>query len=108
MAFKSYHNINSATDGTTVTLIRQGESAGNLKSIVIVSADIAANSCALFLRNDTELVPYYILGKTSLPAGATLLLDSDDMLAFNNSSSGYSLYLQMYDATTKLNVLLKK
>jgi hypothetical protein len=36
------------------------------------------------------------------------LLDSDDMLGFNNSLSGYSLNISMGSATDLINVLIRR
>jgi len=108
MSFQNFYNINTATDGTIVTLIQQGQNVGNLKAIIITSTDSASNDISLFYQNDTEAVPYYLIFKQPFPAGGTLLLDSDDMIAFNNSSSGYSLYFQGHDTSTKATVILKR
>ena len=43
-----------------------------------------------------------------LPQASSLLLDSDDMLAFNNSSTGYSLNLGTGTTSDKVDVLIKK
>jgi len=108
MAFQNFYNIDTSTDGTVVTLIQQGQNVGNLKSIIITSYSTASKDITLFYQNDTEAVPYYLIYKQPFPIGGTLLLDSDDMIGFNNSSSGYSLYFQAYDATTKATVILKR
>ena len=107
MSFQNFYKISTATDGTIVTLIQQGQNVGNLKAIVITN-ESGAKDISLYYQNDTELVPYYLLHKQPFPANGTLLLDSDDMLAFNNSSSGYSLYFQAYDTSTKATVILKR
>tara|TARA_A100001201_G_C3930957_1_gene153574 strand:- start:82 stop:408 length:327 start_codon:yes stop_codon:yes gene_type:complete len=108
MSFQNFYNINTATDGTIVTLIQQGQNVGNLKAIIITNYSTASKNISLFYQNDTEAVPYYLIYKQLFPIGGTLLLDSDDMIAFNNSSSGYSLYFQAYDTSTKATVILKR
>ena len=108
MSFQNFYNISTATDGLVVTLIQQGQNVGNLKAIVITNLSSASKDISLFYQNDTELTPYYLLFRQPFPSDGTLLLDSDDMLAFNNSSSGYSLYFQAQDATTKATVILKR
>ena len=108
MSFQNVYKLSTATDGTIVTLIQQGQNVGNLKAIVITNESGASKDISLYYQNDTELVPYYLLFRQPFPADGTLLLDSDDMLAFNNSSSGYRLYFQVYDTSTKATVLLKR
>tara|TARA_B100001094_G_scaffold331824_1_gene401522 strand:- start:2240 stop:2566 length:327 start_codon:yes stop_codon:yes gene_type:complete len=108
MSFQNFYLINTSTDGTIVTLIQQGQNVGNLKAIIITNTSGASKDISLSYQNDTELVPYNLLFRQPFPAGGTLLLDSDDMLAFNNSSSGYSLYFQAYDTSTKATVILKR
>tara|TARA_R100001510_G_scaffold47658_1_gene45058 strand:+ start:63 stop:389 length:327 start_codon:yes stop_codon:yes gene_type:complete len=108
MSFQNFYNINTATDGTVVTLIQQGQNVGNLKAIIITSTSAASKEISLFYQNETELAPYYLIYKQPFPIGGTLLLDSDDMVAFNNSSLGYSLYFQAHDTSTKATVILKR
>jgi len=108
MSFQNFYKIDTSADGTIVTLIQQGQNVGNLKAIVITNESGASKDISLYYQNDTELVPYYLLFRQPFPADGTLLLDSDDMLAFNNSSSGYSLYFQGYDTSTKATVILKR
>ena len=107
MSFQNFYKIDTSVDGTVVTLIQQGQNVGNLKAIVITNEG-GAKDISLYYQNDTELVPYYLLFRQPFPIGGTLLLDSDDMLAFNNSSSGYSLYFQGFDTSTKATVILKR
>ena len=108
MSFQNFYKIDTSADGTIATLIQQGQNVGNLKAIVITNESGASKDISLYYQNDTELVPYYLLFRQPFPADGTLLLDSDDMLAFNNSSSGYSLYFQAYDTSTKATVILKR
>ena len=108
MSFQNFYLINTATDGTVVTLIQQGQNVGNLKAIIITSTSAALKDISLLYQNDTEAVPYYLIYKQPFPIGGTLLLDSDDMVGFNNSSSGYSLYFQAHDTSTKATVILKR
>ena len=108
MSFQNFYNIRTSTDGTVITLIQQGQNVGNLKAIIITNTSGASRDISLYYQNDTELVPYYLLHRQPFPTDGTLLLDSDDMLAFNNSSSGYSLYFQGYDTSTKATIILKR
>jgi len=108
MPFKAYHNINTATDGVDVELIPVGDNASSVKSILLTNIDSAAITASLYIQDSATGDKHYMLYGTSLPVGASLLLDSDDMLGFNNSLSGYSLNISMGSATDLVNVLIRK
>ena len=108
MAFTAFHNINTATDGVETQLIAYGEKANNVKSVLLTNIDNAAITASLYLQDFATGTKYYILYSVSLPVGASLLLDSDDMLKFNNSSTGYSLNLTMGSASDLINVLISR
>tara|TARA_R110002096_G_scaffold209059_2_gene395917 strand:+ start:142 stop:468 length:327 start_codon:yes stop_codon:yes gene_type:complete len=108
VAFKAYHNINTATDGVNIELIPVGDNASNIKSILLTNIDSAAITASLYIQDSTTGDKYYMLYGTSLPVGASLLLDSDDILGFNNSLSGYSLNISMGSATDLINVLITR
>jgi len=105
MAFTAFHNINTATDGTDVQLINYGERV-SLKSLLLTNIDSAAITASLYLQDFSTGTKYYLLYEVSLPVGASLLLDSDDMLKFNNSSTGFSLNLTMGSTSDLINVLM--
>tara|TARA_B100001939_G_scaffold254855_1_gene221759 strand:+ start:960 stop:1283 length:324 start_codon:yes stop_codon:yes gene_type:complete len=105
MAFTAFHNINTATDGTEVQLINYGERV-SLKSVLLTNIDSAAITASLYLQDFSTGTKYYLLYEVSLPVGASLLLDSDDMLKFNNSSTGFSLNLTMGSTSDLINVLM--
>ena len=105
MAFTAFHNINTANDGTDVQLINYGERV-SLKSLLLTNIDSAAITASLYLQDFSTGTKYYLLYQVSLPVGASLLLDSDDMLKFNNSSTGFSLNLTMGSASDLINVLM--
>ena len=107
MAFTSYHNINTATDGVNVELISNGENINSLKSILLTNIDSAAITASLYIQDSSTSTKYYFLYNTSLPVGASLLLD-DNILNFDNSFSGYSLNLTMGSASDLINVLIKR
>ena len=106
MAFTAFHNINTATDGVDIQLINYGENASNIKSILLTNIDNAAITASLYLQDFSTGTKYYLLYEVSLPVGASLLLDSDDMLKFNNSSTGFSLNLTMGSTSDLINVLM--
>lgn len=105
MAFTAFHDINTATDGTEIQLINYGERV-SLKSVLLTNIDSAAITASLYLQDFSTGTKYYLLYQVSLPVGASLLLDSDDMLKFNNSSTGFSLNLTMGSTSDLINVLM--
>jgi len=107
MAFTPYHNINTATDGVNVELIPNGENINSLKSILLTNIDSAAITASLYIQDSSTSTKYYFLYNTSLPVGASLLLDGN-ILNFDNSFSGYSLNLAMGSASDLINVLIKR
>jgi len=108
MAFTPYHNINTATDGVNVELIPLGENISSIKSILLTNIDSAAITADLYIQGSSSDTKYYFLYNTSLPVGASLLLDSNDMLGFNNSLSGYSLNLTMGSTSDLISILIKR
>ena len=108
MAFTAFHNINSATDGDEIELIAVGENASNIKSILLTNVDTAAITVDLYIYDGSTNTKYHLLFGTSLPVGASLLLDNSDMLAFNNNTNGFSLNLKLGSASDLINVLIKK
>tara|TARA_A100001201_G_scaffold51_2_gene209 strand:- start:1591 stop:1917 length:327 start_codon:yes stop_codon:yes gene_type:complete len=108
MAFTAFHNINSATDGDEIELVAVGENASNIKSILLTNVDTAAITVDLYIYDSSTNTKYHLLFGTSLPVGASLLLDNSDMLAFNNNTNGFSLNLKLGSASDLINVLIKK
>ena len=108
MAFTPFHNINTATDGKEIQLVNYGDNASNIKSILLTNIDSAAITASLYLQDFATGTKYYVIYSVSLPVGASLLLDSDDMLKFNNNPEGYSLNLTMGSASDLINVLISK
>ena len=107
MAFTAFHNINTANDGIDIQLINYGERV-SLKSLLLTNIDNAALTASLYLQDFSTGTKYYLLYEVSLPVGASLLLDNDDMLKFNNNSTGYSLNLTMGSASDLINILISK
>tara|TARA_Y100000401_G_C8324989_1_gene227643 strand:+ start:248 stop:574 length:327 start_codon:yes stop_codon:yes gene_type:complete len=108
MAFTAFHNINSATDGQEIELVEPGDNASNIKSIVLTNIDTAAITASLFIYDSDTNTKYYLLYEVSLPLGATLLLDNEKMLSFNNEFGGFGLRLELGSASDLINVLIKK
>ena len=108
MAFTALHNISSATDGEEVELIAAGDNASNIKSILLTNVDTAAITVDLYIYDASTDTRYRLLFGTSLPVGASLLLDSNDMLAFNNSVNSFSLNIKLGSTSDLINVLIKR
>ena len=108
MAFTAFHNINSATDGDEVELVAVGDNANNIKSILLTNVDTAAITVDLFIQEASTNTRYHILFGTSIPVGASLLLDNSDILSFNNKQGGFSLNLKLGSTSDLINVLIKR
>lgn len=108
MAFTPFHNINTANTGKEVQLVDYGDNASNIKSILLTNIDTDAITASLYLQDFATGTKYYIIYGVSLPVGTSLLLDSDDMLKFNNSPEGYSLNLKTGSTSDLLNILISK
>ena len=108
MAFTPFHNINTATDGKEIQLVDYGDNANNIKSILLTNIDDDAITASLYLQDFATGTKYYIIYGVSLPVGASLLLDNNDILKFNNNPEGYSLNLTMGSTSDLINVLISK
>ena len=108
MAFTALHSIDSSTDGQEVELIAVGDNANNIKSILLTNVDTAAITVDLYIYDSSTDTRYHLLFGTSLPVGASLLLDNSDMLAFKNTLSGFSLNLKLGSTSDLINILIKR
>jgi len=113
MAFTGYHNVTGST-GVHVELLAPGDNAGNVKSIMLTNihatVDATVSLSVVKLSDSSALnasETYYLLHTVAIPADASLLLDSSDILAFNNSANGYSLFITV-NATDTVDVIIKK
>ena len=106
MAFTPYHNIDGS-DGIHVELLAPGDKAGNIKSITIVNThatDDATISLSIVKLSDPSDLnaseTYYLLSTIAIPADTSLLLNDSSMLAFDNSLTGYSLFITVGSSDT--------
>jgi len=113
MAFTPYHNITGST-GVHVELLAPGDTSGELKSITLTNihatADATVSLSIVKLSDPSDLnasETYYILHTIAIPADSSLLLDSTDMISFNNSANGYSLFITVGSSDT-VDVIIKK
>ena len=103
MAFTAYHNITGST-GVDVELIAPGENVGTIKSIMITNTHATADATVtLFIENDPTAAAasiFKILSTVAIPSGTSLLLDNSSVLSFDNSASGYGLYVTIGSSDT--------
>ena len=85
------HNI---TTTLTQDLLAAGDGINNAKSISIANVDSSNDAKVdLFLNRKEE--NFYILKGVDIPNQNTLILGPEDNIAFNNSSTGFSLRIQV-------------
>lgn len=90
------HNI---TTLLTQELLALGDKINNARSITLANVDDTNDAFVdLFLSKGDK--NYYILKEVLIPKGSTLVLDSNDNISFNNSTSGFSLRIQVDDGST--------
>ena len=111
MAFTAYHNITGSA-GVDVELLAPGDNAGNIQSILFTNTHATADATvSLFIQklsvSATASSTYYILSTIAIPSDTSLLLDNSDMLAFDNSTTGYGLYTTVGSSDT-LDILIKR
>ena len=70
--------------------------------------DVYIEKSDLYIYDASSDTRYHLLFCTSLPVGASLLLDSNDMLAFNNSVNSFSLNIKLGSTSDLINVLIKR
>jgi hypothetical protein len=113
MAFTKYHNI-TGSSGVTIELLSPGDNGGDLSSIVITNTHATADATVtLFVQNQptsgsgVATVTYKILSTMAIPSDTTLILDNPSVVSFDNSSSGYGLYVTVGGSDT-LDITLNR
>ena len=103
MAFTPYHNVTGST-GVDVELIAPGENVGAIKSILITNTHATADATVtLFIEDDPTAAAasiFKMLSTVAIPSDTSLLLDDSSVLSFDNSSSGYGLYVTVGSSDT--------
>ena len=101
------HNI---TTILTQDLLAAGDGISNAKSISIANVDSSNDAKVdLFLSRKEE--NFYILKGVDIPNKNTLILGPEDNIAFNNSSTGFSLRIQVDNgsgAAAEVDVIIKR
>ena len=87
-----------------------GDGISNAKSISIANVDSSNDAKVdLFLNRKEE--NFYILKDVDIPNKNTLILGPEDNIAFNNSSTGFSLRIQVDNgsgAAAEVDVIIKR
>ena len=103
MAFTAYHNITGST-GVNIELIAPGENSGEINSIMIANTHATADATvSLFIQDDptaAAVSTFYILSTVAIPSDTSLLLDDKSILSFDNSTSGFGLYITVGSSDT--------
>ena len=86
------HNI---TTVLTQDLLTVGDNVNNAKYISIANVDSDSAIINLFLNNGDN--NYYLIKGYRLTPGSTLYLNKENNIAFDNSTSGFSLRTQIQD-----------
>ena len=101
------HNI---TTVLTQNLLAAGDDVNNAKHISIANVDDTNDAKVdLFLNKGSN--NYYILKEVLIPLGSTLMLEESDGISFDNSSSGFSLRIQVDNGSTTavaVDVIIKQ
>ena len=107
MAFTGYHNILGAT-AVDQELLAVGDTE-KIKNILLTNVHTATVTVSLFIVKISQDLKaqeaYYMLKSVSIPVGVSLLLDDSDMVSFNNSASGYALYITL-GSSDKVDVII--
>jgi len=100
MALTRYHNITGST-GVDVELLTAGVGANNIKSIMLTNIhDTADATVTLFLYKSTTAETFKIINTIAIPSDSSLLLDNEALLRFDNSGSGFSLFITVGSSDT--------
>ena len=90
------HNI---TTVLTKNLLTAGDNVSNAKYISIANVD-ASNTAKVDLFLNKGDNNYYLLKNVEIPKETTLVLTQNDNIAFDNSTNGFSLRIQVDNGST--------
>ena len=90
------HNI---TTVLTQNLLTVGDNVNNVKYISIANVD-ASNTAKVDLFLNKGDNNYYLLKNVEIPKETTLVLTQNDNIAFDNSTNGFSLRIQVDNGST--------
>ena len=90
------HNI---TTVLTQNLLTSGDDVSGAKYISIANVD-STNTAKVDLFLNKGANNYYLLKNVEVPIETTLVLTKDDNIAFDNSTNGFSLRIQVDNGST--------
>jgi len=101
------HNI---TTTLTKELLAAGDGINNIKYITIANVD-SSNDAKVDLFLNKKEDNFHILSQVLVPQGNTLILGPEDNITFDNSSTGFSLRIQVDNgssAAAAVDVIIKR
>ena len=108
MSLVKYHNVDGSTS-TIKELISPGRNIGNVSSIVICNTNVSSSATVtLYIESNISgqsSQRFNILKSLEIISKSTLFLEGSDIPSFNNSESGYGLYIEVGGSDT-LDVLI--
>jgi len=107
MAATLQYNI---TTVLTQEILSVGDNVSNAKYISVANVDLNKTAIINFFLNKGAN-NYYLIKNYYLPAGQTLVLNKDDNIAFNNTTNGFSLRVQVEDfrgAAAPVDIIITK
>ena len=119
MAFTPYHSItynsglyhNGVASGVNIELIVPGDNVRDIKSILITNTHATADATvSLYIQNDPTggtTSTFYMLSTVAIPSDTSLLLEGGNVIKFNNSSSGFGLYVTV-GSTDTIDLIINK
>ena len=106
MAFTPYHNI-TGSSGVHVELLAPGDNGGDIDSITIANTHSSLDatvSLSIVKLSDASslnsLETYYLFKSVAIPSATSLFLNNGGMLSFDNSVSGYSMFITVGGSDT--------
>ena len=112
MAFTQYHNLSGATARNNELLAVGDIPMEKIKAILVANTDDDdAATVNIYLHKESTTTSaaefYYFIKNVSIPVGVSLLIENNDLLNFDNSSEGYSLWAYV-GATDTVDVSIKR
>jgi hypothetical protein len=95
----SYKNV---TGTSAVELLSRGSNYNNIISILLSSVHASTAATVDLFIQDSSLNTYYFIKGTSIPLGTSLVLT--DNLQFNNTSSGYALFITLSAGSVDVHI----
>ena len=81
-------------------------SLANIHATADATVSLSITKLSDYSNKNTEEI-YYLISTIAIPSDTTLLLDDSNMLAFDNSSAGYSLFITVGSSDT-VDVTIKR